>query len=174
MRDAQRGRAVAGRAERTATRRCPPQHALRRHRWGPDLRPQVRLQAGRTTYEGAADCLRRTVRSEGLPALWKAVLRPSARVCPLPPCGPERGGGSRVAQGGRSWRLGRVSLAWVFARCQGPCVGMRRRRIRESSQLADFWRVERCDSAPLACLCAVSLMRFLLAGCARFPRPIPS
>lgn len=37
---------------------------------------KVRLQAGHTQYRGAADCLKRTVRHEGVRALFKGLLSP--------------------------------------------------------------------------------------------------
>lgn len=37
---------------------------------------KVRLQAGHTSYTGAADCVRKTVAAEGAPALWKGMLSP--------------------------------------------------------------------------------------------------
>mmetsp|Transcript_75831 Transcript_75831/g.180112 ORF Transcript_75831/g.180112 Transcript_75831/m.180112 type:complete len:291 (+) Transcript_75831:104-976(+) len=37
---------------------------------------KVRLQAGHTQYDGAVDCIRRTIRSEGVLALWKGLLSP--------------------------------------------------------------------------------------------------
>jgi len=37
---------------------------------------KVRLQAGHTHYDGAIDCLRKTIRSEGVRALFKGMLSP--------------------------------------------------------------------------------------------------
>lgn len=37
---------------------------------------KVRLQAGHTVYKSGLDCVRQTVRTEGVPALWKGLLSP--------------------------------------------------------------------------------------------------